>query len=168
MRRVNLGCGAMVLQGWENYDKHPVDDRVRYLDLDVLPWPFEDKSVDVVQCHHVIEHLKVHPLDVMGELHRIIRPGGRVSIRLPQYSPIVIHSIHEFTRYYFNPIVENPVRMIGSLAIKKKKEHPGQCSTRPWRIKCFREKRIGRILPRRFIRMLSLELEWVLESVGDP
>ncbi len=38
--------------------------------------PLPDESVDAVVCEYVVEHL-VQPAEVLRELHRILRPGGR-------------------------------------------------------------------------------------------
>ncbi|MGE5279809.1 MAG: class I SAM-dependent methyltransferase [Deltaproteobacteria bacterium] len=54
-------------------------------DLDVFPWPFEDGRFGEIVCHHVIEHLSgLTP--ALRELHRICRPGGRITIEVPHFS----------------------------------------------------------------------------------
>ncbi len=49
-------------------------------DLTACPWP--DETFDVVLCSHVLEHI---PDDerAMGELHRILRPGGWGIVLVP-------------------------------------------------------------------------------------
>lgn len=43
------------------------------------PLPFADASFDVVSSHGVVHHI-VHPLPVLKEFHRVLRPGGRAYI----------------------------------------------------------------------------------------
>lgn len=43
---------------------------------------FEDDSFDFVSAHHLIEHAR-DPNDLMREIARIVKPGGRVLIRTP-------------------------------------------------------------------------------------
>lgn len=43
---------------------------------------FPDASFDMVFCSEVIEHL-IHPEDLIGEMARVLRPGGRVLLSTP-------------------------------------------------------------------------------------
>jgi 2-polyprenyl-3-methyl-5-hydroxy-6-metoxy-1,4-benzoquinol methylase len=53
--------------------------------------PFKNRSVDVVFCYHVIEHV-FDPDALIRELRRIILPGGRVFISLPnRWTPYDTH-----------------------------------------------------------------------------
>ncbi|HRJ12033.1 MAG TPA: methyltransferase domain-containing protein [Alphaproteobacteria bacterium] len=49
---------------------------------EVLPLP--DASVDLIVCHTVLEHVR-DPEKVVSEMHRVLRPGGRVHLELPNY-----------------------------------------------------------------------------------
>jgi len=117
MVRLHLGCGKNILDGWENYDLYPEDERVKYLDMNRLPYPFKDNSVDEILCSHVLEHLYVPIYEVMKEFHRILKPGGKLIIKLPINSNIVEHQKDKFNIYFFNSILENPV---GEFVIRKK------------------------------------------------
>jgi SAM-dependent methyltransferase len=44
--------------------------------------PLPDASVDAVVCEYVVEHL-IEPERVLRELHRILRPGGRLVFATP-------------------------------------------------------------------------------------
>ena len=37
MKKINLGCGDKILEGYENYDNYPINDSVKYLGLNDLP-----------------------------------------------------------------------------------------------------------------------------------
>jgi len=82
---LDLGCGRQKHPFATGIDVNPNTDADVIHDLDVLPYPFADDTFDLVIAHHVLEHLE-RPLDVLGELHRICRPGARVYIVTPHFS----------------------------------------------------------------------------------
>jgi SAM-dependent methyltransferase len=80
---LNLGCGEKYEEGSINVDFYAARVDVRH-NLDSTPYPFADNTFDEIHCFNVIEHLeKVIP--VMEELHRIGKPGCRVTIRVPHF-----------------------------------------------------------------------------------
>ena len=96
MRKINLGCGNRIANGYENYDIFPVDERVKYIDLNMVPYPFPDNSMDEIILSHTLEHLKpeMKPF-VMDELIRICKPGGVLKVTLPTFENGTVH-----TSYY--------------------------------------------------------------------
>src|SRR5512141_1981664 len=48
--------------------------------------PFDDESVDSVDCEAVLEHLE-HPRDAVAEMHRALKPGGQVFAATPFLQP---------------------------------------------------------------------------------
>lgn len=62
-------------------------------DLNKYPYPFENNSVDLLEANHVLEHLD-RPFSVMKEMHRILKPGGRLIIRVPHFSRGFTHAEH--------------------------------------------------------------------------
>lgn len=96
-KKLNVGCGRdvrPVKDGWVNLDGF-VDgpDIIRH-DILRFPWPFADATFDLVFCSHVLEHIPPMLLDengthrdvlfrVMEEMHRILRPGGLLLVRVP-------------------------------------------------------------------------------------
>lgn len=54
-------------------------------DLDKFPWPVESASFDQARLIHVIEHVG-DVMATMAEVHRILKPGGRVIIETPHYT----------------------------------------------------------------------------------
>lgn len=82
--RLNLGCGQSKLPGYVNVDKFG-DPDVKH-DLEHLPWPFADDSVEEIRMTHVLEHLGRDPdvfLDIFKELYRVSAPGCRIYIVVP-------------------------------------------------------------------------------------
>ena len=79
--------GANRLLGVEVYEG-PADQaserdiEVARIDLEAEPLPFPDRSVDVVVCNQVLEHLKNIWLP-MSEMHRVLRPGGHAILSVP-------------------------------------------------------------------------------------
>ena len=55
--KLNLGCGTNKLEGFVNVDVEPASEPDMVVDLDILPWPFEDSSAEEIQLNHVLEHL---------------------------------------------------------------------------------------------------------------
>jgi SAM-dependent methyltransferase len=70
--------------------RHPwVRQRVGMFRLDVTAMPFPNDRFDVVICNHVIEHVPAWER-LVGELHRVARPGGLVYVATPNiYRPKV-------------------------------------------------------------------------------
>ena len=82
--KLNLGCGHRKMPGYVNVDKFG-DPDVRH-DLEVVPWPWPDSSVEEVQLIHVLEHLGQDPDDfiaIMKELYRVCVPGALIRIHVP-------------------------------------------------------------------------------------
>lgn len=86
MLRLNLGCGANRMAGWVNVDREASLAPDQVADLERLPWPWPDDSVDEVLLNHVLEHLGATPaafIGVMKELWRVCRDGARIQVNVP-------------------------------------------------------------------------------------
>jgi SAM-dependent methyltransferase len=101
-RCANFGCGETIMEGYENYDLFPIDDRVMKLDLDVLPLPFKDGAFKKIVVEHTFEHLNVNRHYFMMELCRILRPNGLLRISVPLYLDNVMHTKPYHPVGYFN------------------------------------------------------------------
>lgn len=72
MKRLNLGSGARPLEGYVNVDLSPGMPGVGLVhDLDRMPWPFENDSIDEIVMAHCLEHL-ADCNAAMREIHRIL------------------------------------------------------------------------------------------------
>lgn len=100
--RLNLGCGNTILDGYENYDKYPLNDKVKYIELNNLPLPFDDGSVDEILLSHIIEHLTVEKILFFEDILRILKNGGKVIIKLPTFSPNIAHTSFYHDSEYFS------------------------------------------------------------------
>jgi SAM-dependent methyltransferase len=84
-RVLDLGCGSKKYPGAFGVDISADTDADLVRDLNEVPYPLEDSSFDNVLLQDVIEHV-ANPYDIMAEVHRVLRPGGRVQLRTPHFS----------------------------------------------------------------------------------
>jgi len=83
---LNIGCGKTRIPGSTGVDREKIEDFVDVVwDLDKTPYPFPDNYADEIHMYHVLEHLH-DPLKKMEEIHRILKPGGKLYIRVPHFS----------------------------------------------------------------------------------
>ena len=84
--RLNLGCGDKKMPGWRNVDKIAMCDPDEVVDLEQLPWPWPDDSVDEILLSHVLEHLGQSPdiyLGIVKEVYRVCRNDAKITIVVP-------------------------------------------------------------------------------------
>jgi SAM-dependent methyltransferase len=83
---INLGCGKTRIPGSIGIDSVPLPDFVDIIhNLDLTPYPFPDNYADEIHLYHVLEHL-TDPLRKLEEVHRILKPGGLLHMRVPHFS----------------------------------------------------------------------------------
>jgi predicted SAM-dependent methyltransferase len=87
MRRINIGCGPYPKQDasgeWVNIDANPLQrpDIVRDVRRGL---PFDSSSCEEVLTSHFLEHLASDDvLFLIGEIYRVLCPGGIWSIVVP-------------------------------------------------------------------------------------
>jgi SAM-dependent methyltransferase len=85
LKKLNLGCAYKILPGYVNLDIHKHDGVDVVHDLNKFPYPLKDNEFDEILASHILEHVDDMP-KVMKELHRILKPGGRLVIRGPHFS----------------------------------------------------------------------------------
>jgi SAM-dependent methyltransferase len=111
--KINLGAGSDIKEGFINHDivNLPGIDVVH--DLNIYPWPWVTDSANTILAIDVIEHLDEF-IKTIEELHRVLRVGGRVFIRVPYWNSWSRHAdpthkrgFHELTFQFFNP--ESPL-----------------------------------------------------------
>ncbi len=85
MRILDVGCGVNKYPEAIGVDRNPASRADVLCDLDRFPYPFRDHSFDRLRAVHVIEHLS-DVIGAMEEFHRLVRPGGRITIVTPHYT----------------------------------------------------------------------------------
>lgn len=81
-RKIHLGCGNNILNGWENYDYKPVNGAL-FIDL-LSPLPFENNSIDFIYFEHTLEHFdEVDGFKILQEIFRVLKLGGVSRIITP-------------------------------------------------------------------------------------
>lgn len=87
-KKLHLGCGTKILDGWINYDYNPKDDRVKHWCAGDNSLDEEDNSVDLIMAHHLIEHIRHVDGEVIWfaffeECWRVLKDNGRIDILSP-------------------------------------------------------------------------------------
>ena len=92
--KLNLGCGRFKKPGFVNVDCYPHLEPDVVQDLNVLPYPFPAGGFSRIEADHVLEHLH-DPFAVMAEMHRLLRRGGELVVRVPHFSRGFTHADHK-------------------------------------------------------------------------
>lgn len=83
-KKLNVGCGWDIKEGWVNLDRHALPGVDVVHDIESLPLPFADEEFDYVYCRDVLEHCEYIP--VLRDLHRILKKGGRIFVKVPHFT----------------------------------------------------------------------------------
>jgi SAM-dependent methyltransferase len=84
--RLNIGCGARVLDGWTNCDivRNPAAPRDPEILCDAKAIPLPDGCAEMAQAIHVFEHFyRWEAEGVLREWRRLLKPGGVLILELP-------------------------------------------------------------------------------------
>lgn len=87
--RLDIGAGPTLEDGWTSWDLADGRD-CRRIEL-------PDASVDEIRACHVLEHLGVaEVLPALAEWHRVLRPGGRIYVAVPDFERIATAFLNRF------------------------------------------------------------------------
>jgi len=103
---LNLGAGNKPREGAINHDlrQHRPEIDVAW-DLNDLPWPWEAEQFDFIVARAVLEHLRVNLVESMNECWRILRPGGRIYLKLPHWKH---NNTYMDPTHYWRYAIETP------------------------------------------------------------
>jgi SAM-dependent methyltransferase len=96
---LDVGCGSAKTPGAVGLDISADTQADIVHDLDTFPYPIEDSSFDHVLMQDVLEHVR-NPIRVVEELHRILRPDGRLLLRTPHFSSALAYSDPSHHHYF--------------------------------------------------------------------
>ena len=89
--KLNLGSGNHLIDGWENVDCRQLPGVDRVVDLNKKRWPWKGGNVEEIITSHALEHLR-DPLAALNECHRILRPGGSITVIVPHAAGYMANS----------------------------------------------------------------------------
>ncbi|MEK7203302.1 MAG: methyltransferase domain-containing protein [Patescibacteria group bacterium] len=109
IKKLNLGCGDVKILGFLGVDRVKTLATDLVHDLNILPYPFADNSVEEIIADNILEHLE-DVISVMEELYRVCQNGAVVKVSLPYYKssgaftdPTHKHFFTENSFQYFSP-----------------------------------------------------------------
>lgn len=86
--KLNLGAGSRKIEGFIGVDVS--DEADVKVDLRFTPWLIEKESVDEILASHILEHFdKDDAIRFMKECHRILKPGGKLFVAVPDMDKFV-------------------------------------------------------------------------------
>jgi len=102
--RLILGCGNTPGKNDLNHDRIQHSPWVDVAwDLDIMPWPWKDEEFDSIVAKSVLEHLRWSLIESVNECWRILKPRGRLYLKLPVWNSSV--SYQDPTHRWFYGIV---------------------------------------------------------------
>jgi predicted SAM-dependent methyltransferase len=82
-RKLHLGCGSKILEGFVNVDILDLPGVDERRDLNLTPWPWGNQTFDEIIAKDLVEHLKITLVEFMNECWRLLVPGGTVYVKTP-------------------------------------------------------------------------------------
>lgn len=104
MKKLNLGCGKNIKEGYINIDLYKGDGVDIILNLEEARLPFPENSVDEIYISHALEHIS-NRYNLILECHRVLKPRGKLIIYLPASSISIMHNSYFHSKDYFKPII---------------------------------------------------------------
>lgn len=82
-KKLHIGCGANLLEGWLNTDFNDKEEEIAFLDAGE-EFPLSTESFGYVFSEHLFEHLDVdQQINMLKESLRILEPDGIMRIAMP-------------------------------------------------------------------------------------
>jgi len=103
IRKVNYGCGAVLLNGWINVDIMPSNNIKRnggiYYQMDLVKkHPFPDNSLEFAFAEDFIEHLsQVDAVIFLTEIFRTLQKNGVLRLSFPGFFNVLAQHFSEIS-----------------------------------------------------------------------
>ena len=78
--KLSQPTGNSILNALKNAEIEGVSEKIQCQNMDAIHLQFDTNSFDIAICGFVIGHLREYGLDVLQEIKRILKPGGRLII----------------------------------------------------------------------------------------
>jgi predicted SAM-dependent methyltransferase len=83
IRKLHIGCGYHLLDGWLNSDYQAVPKDILQLDATTI-FPIADNQFDYIFSEHMIEHIsQPQGLSMLAECFRVLRKNGTIRVSTP-------------------------------------------------------------------------------------
>lgn len=86
--KLNMGCGFTKFDDHHNVDYTTICNPDEVVDLESLPWPWEDNSFDEIYAKDILEHLGQNPREfiaIIKEMYRVSRPMAIWKVIVPHW-----------------------------------------------------------------------------------
>ncbi len=109
IKRLNLGCGKFIKNGYINLDIDKESNADIIHDLEIYPWPLPSNHFEIIEMDHILEHL-TDIRQSFKEIDRLLIKGGQAIIKVPHFSRGFTHWDHKhgfdvsFPLYFQNEI----------------------------------------------------------------
>ncbi|QEM69763.1 methyltransferase domain-containing protein [Geobacter sp. FeAm09] len=116
LKKLNLACGNIVLTGWDNLDYECRANGVIACNL-TEKLPYGDNSVDEIFTSHFLEHLKLRTeaIPFLQECERVLKPGGVLSIIVPDFEMLTITKVFDYHHNKFRTPEEQLRWLVGAV-----------------------------------------------------
>lgn len=113
--KLDIGCGKNKREGFIGCDSIAFEGVDKVFNVGNEVWPFEDNSVEEINCSHVLEHLtnlndKWERVHFFNEVYRVLQPGGKATVAFPHWCS---------NRYYGDPTHKEPFSEMGFYYLSK-------------------------------------------------
>lgn len=92
-KKLNLGAGMDILEGWQNLDirEYPGIDIVCDVSKEL---PFNENTIERIYASDVLEHIMYADVPkTLKEWYRVLVPRGRITIKVPSLSTIATNYV---------------------------------------------------------------------------
>jgi predicted SAM-dependent methyltransferase len=88
--KLNIGCGDLKIDNYTNIDIRDSIHADIIIDLEKIPYPYDNDTVDEILANDIIEHFSHKDIeDIVKEWHRILKPDSTLIIKTPDFENII-------------------------------------------------------------------------------
>lgn len=98
-KRLNLGCGKDIREGYINLDRVPLKGVDIVQDIEKVPFAFEKNYFDEVHASNILEHVD-NFIQLMEEIHRICKKNASIKITVPYFTSAGAFQDPEHKRFF--------------------------------------------------------------------